>query len=258
MPIIFRFIVVSLLLILAILSILLWKQSLPTINLGEGGPVTANAYDFGPVAGQIKTDEHVAVLSKEAIQKLVEESDPDWLITSLSLMPEFVQGKFLPHLLDYLDDEYVKTLLNNRQNLISKLAVLMFPAPREELKLRQKFIAKAQEIHTEVLKSKLQNRPDLADPNIYQILPGTSIGNTEIRNDIPNIYQVLLGINVDKIQSDMSRENKLERELEQKKSLVSRLEAKYVDLQKQNNKLEDENEKLEEDLDNLKKHGSKK
>ncbi len=173
-------------------------------------------------------------------------------------MPQFVQGKFLPHLSDYLDDEHVKSLLNNRQSLISKWTILIFPEQREELKLRQEFIDEAQKIHTEVLKSKLQNKPDLATPNIYQILPGTSIGNTEIRNDIPNIYQALLGINVDKIQSDMSRENKLERELEQKKSLVSRLKAKYVDLQKQNNKLEDENEKLEEDLDNLKKNGSKK
>ena len=59
MHIIFRFIIAGLLLVLAIFSILLWKRSLTSIDLLEGGSIVATAYDFDPIVGQFKIDMHV-------------------------------------------------------------------------------------------------------------------------------------------------------------------------------------------------------
>ena len=100
MPIIFRFTIAVLLLVLAIFSILLWKRSLITIDLREGGMIVATAYDFEPIIGQFKTDGHVSVLSEKSINKLVEKSNSSDLVGQLRLMPESVQSRFLPHLSD--------------------------------------------------------------------------------------------------------------------------------------------------------------
>ncbi len=246
MHIIFRFTIAGLLLVLAIFSILLWKRSLVTIDLLEGGSIVATAYDFEPIVGQFKIDRHVAILSDKAIQNWVaKSSDLSGLVKQLRLMPEYVQSRFLTHL-SSLDEKQINSILRSNQGFNHTWIKLISYLRRENSKLKQEFIKNAKTYHRDL--EKATQTGDTIE--ISKTLPGLNID--DIGTTDPDIYEVLFSINVDKIQSDMDQENKLEAEIEQKESLIVRLKSECSSLENENKKLENTNRQLKEILGNLK------
>ena len=247
MHIIFRFIIAGLLLVLAIFSILLWKRSLITIDLLEGGSIVATAYDFEPIVGQFKIDRHVATLSDKAIQNWVaESSDLSGLVKQLRLMPEYVQSRFLTHL-SALDEKQINSILRSNQGFNQTWIKLISYLRRGNSKLTQKFIKDAKDYHNKDLEKAIQTGDKI---EISKTLPGLNID--DIGTADPDIYEILFNINVDKIQSDMDKENKLETEIEQKESLIVRLKSECSSLENENKKLENTNRQLKTTLGNLK------
>ncbi|MEE2911016.1 MAG: hypothetical protein VX830_11510 [Candidatus Poribacteria bacterium] len=244
MPLIFRFTIAGLLLVLAIFSILLWKRSLITIDLREGGMIVATAYDFEPIIGQFKTDGHVSVLSEKSINKLVEKSNSSDLVGQLRLMPESVQSRFLPHLSD-LNKKQINSILKSNQGL-NQIWIKLISLRKKSSKLKQGLIDDAAEIYRE------ENSQTRDSAEISKILPGLNIDGIDIERGVPDIYQILFSINVDKIQSDMDQENKLEREIEQKESLIVKLQSECSSLEDKNKELENTNGQLKRTLKNLK------
>ena len=129
---------------------------------------------------------------------------------------------------------------------MNQIWIKLISLRKKSSKLKQGLIDDAAEIYRE------ENSQTRDSAEISKILPGLNIDGIDIERGVPDIYQILFSINVDKIQSDMDQENKLEREIEQKESLIVKLKSECSSLEDKNKELENTNGQLKRTLKNLK------